>query len=237
MALESIRWQTRPFDEVVVIADQASIDGSCGHALMLCDKYKFKYLETNDSGIGAMKDLGVNATSGDVWCFLGGDDFYHPRFLETTLSIPRDHTFSFTNWRYIDPKGDLGEESPIMQKNMITDQGAFRKACWAMYNGQAAYSVNNSTIAVDRIILDGVSFDPSIKAAEDMVFLLESLPFTKTYHYFPDVLEYARTWYQGGASGTPDRDARVWLDRAKRAISDFYTKRESPTFIRSVGVP
>ena len=82
-AIESVRAQTRPVHEVIVV-DDGSTDGTGEVAARLgaiC-------LRTpSNAGPGAARNLGVRAATGDVVAFLDGDDSWDREHCETTVQL------------------------------------------------------------------------------------------------------------------------------------------------------
>jgi glycosyltransferase involved in cell wall biosynthesis len=82
-ALESVRAQTRPVEEIIVV-DDGSSDGS----LEIARQFGATCLCTpRNGGPGAARNVGVRAAGGDVVAFLDGDDFWEPSHCAAMVAL------------------------------------------------------------------------------------------------------------------------------------------------------
>ena len=82
-ALDSIRAQTRPADELIVVDDGSSEAVSRSVAALGED---FRYVRQENAGLAAARNTGVRHASGDLLAFLDDDDLWLPHHLETCLA-------------------------------------------------------------------------------------------------------------------------------------------------------
>src|SRR3954468_10510533 len=85
-ALESVKAQTRPPDEIIVIDDGSPPD----HAEAVraaAEKYGAQLVRQENRGLASARNAGWNAASARYVAFLDADDAWHPRKLETQLAI------------------------------------------------------------------------------------------------------------------------------------------------------
>jgi glycosyltransferase involved in cell wall biosynthesis len=88
-ALESVCAQTERDIEVLVIND-GSTDESASLARTFEDK-RVRVLDQVNQGVGAARNAGIRESSGELIGFLDADDAWESDFLETILSLRRDH--------------------------------------------------------------------------------------------------------------------------------------------------
>jgi glycosyltransferase involved in cell wall biosynthesis len=81
-AIASVRAQTRPPDEVVVV-DDGSTDGTREIVLGLGPGIRYVYQA--NAGSAAARNAGIRLASGDVLAFLDSDDVWLPRHVEVLL--------------------------------------------------------------------------------------------------------------------------------------------------------
>ena len=80
--LNSIAGQTFKNWEALLIDD-----GSTDKSGVICDSFvlsdnRFKVIHQNNAGLSEARNAGLKAATGDYICFIDGDDYIHPRFLE-----------------------------------------------------------------------------------------------------------------------------------------------------------
>lgn len=72
----------------LILVDDGSPD-SCG---VLCDEYakednRIKVIHKSNGGVASARNAGVKMANGDYICFVDGDDFLHPEFINRLLSL------------------------------------------------------------------------------------------------------------------------------------------------------
>ncbi|AGY56518.1 glycosyltransferase family 2 protein [Gloeobacter kilaueensis] len=88
-AIESVLGQTYQNFELIVI-DDASTDNSAEVITSYRDKLQFIGLERN-SGQGAVFNIGLRQSKGEIICFLDSDDYFHIQKLQKTVHAFRVH--------------------------------------------------------------------------------------------------------------------------------------------------
>jgi glycosyltransferase involved in cell wall biosynthesis len=85
-ALASVAAQTRPPDEVVLV-DDGSTDGTAALAESWADRLpELRVLRRAHEGIGASRNAGIAAVTGDLVCFLDADDLWLPAKVERQVA-------------------------------------------------------------------------------------------------------------------------------------------------------
>ena len=104
-AVESALSQTRPPDEVVVV-DDGSTDGTL--EVLAGFGSRIRVLHAGRKGVGAVYNMGFEATSSDLVAFLESDDAFEPTYLEETgdfLEGKRDRCWVSTARLIVDAAG------------------------------------------------------------------------------------------------------------------------------------
>ncbi len=108
-AIESALFQTRPFDEIIVV-DDGSTDDSRNVLRGYESNSLIRIILKENAGQLSAFNFGFAASMGDWICFLDSDDRYKPDFLEKMekVSIEKNSVdFLFCKREYIDECGEL----------------------------------------------------------------------------------------------------------------------------------
>lgn len=109
-AIDSVLNQTCGPQEVIVVDD-----GSTDESRDILDSYgaKIRVLYQKNEGVGAARNKGAEMATTDFVAFLDADDYWCPTKLEKQLAVFQsdpDLGLVHCGLRYIDEKGELGEE-------------------------------------------------------------------------------------------------------------------------------
>ncbi len=86
--LDSVKWQTVPADEVLVM-DDGSKDATA--EIVKRHPVGATLLKQKNSGVAAARNALCKEAKGDLIAFLDSDDLWHPRYLETQSWLYREH--------------------------------------------------------------------------------------------------------------------------------------------------
>ncbi len=110
-AIESVLAQTRLPDQILIV-DDASTDGSD----KLIREYQRKHpglidviINETNQGLGSIRRIAVNASTGDLITYLDADDLYLPRKIELEERALVDHPkagYSYSNYCFVNEHGD-----------------------------------------------------------------------------------------------------------------------------------
>ena len=111
--LDSVRDQTEPFDEVIIIDD-----GSTDDSPNICEEYRqegWKIYHTENHGLGGARNLGMLYAAGDWIAFLDSDDRLfstaHATMREAAHAHPMADIIQFEHVRIVSgPQPHLGNE-------------------------------------------------------------------------------------------------------------------------------
>jgi glycosyltransferase involved in cell wall biosynthesis/GT2 family glycosyltransferase len=155
--LASVRAQTRPADEVIVV-DDGSSGAETLAALERAERAGARVLRQTNQGLGAARNAGVRASRSELVVPLDADDLLAPTFLEHTVNAwlragERTVVTSLVSWFEVDPDRPVGAWFPW---------GAERDAL-AVRN-----VASTATALVPRALLDELGgYDPEMDAYED----------------------------------------------------------------------
>jgi len=170
--IDSILEQTEPVDEIIILND-ASTDDSLEVARKIAKEKSwhsgveirvFSYHENR--GIGAMRHEGSERARGDIICYLSSDDTWELTFVaEMKEAYPTPSPGISTGLTILYAGWIARDESGVIRESRI-DGGDLNN----MRDGYWATVVNFSTIWIPRQVFDIVNFDPTLRAAEDLLF-------------------------------------------------------------------
>ena len=85
-ALESIRRQSRPVDEIIVVDD-----GSSDRSADIATEMGAMVIRQSNRGEGASRNRGIQAARGDVIAWLDADDVWHSEHIEVVAGLLEQH--------------------------------------------------------------------------------------------------------------------------------------------------
>ena len=183
-ALDSVRHQTVPAGEVVVV-DDGSRDGSVAIARSMAREWpQLRVLQQANAGVSSARNAGVASTSSPYIAFLDHDD----RMVPTRLARQRAVLDS-----------DPATEVVIGQWQNVLEPGAEEPAFHALFPA-ATRQRAIMTMMVRRSTWDRVGgFDERIHGHEDMDWASRAIASGTSIHYADEVLVHRRL-HGGNAS-------------------------------------
>jgi glycosyltransferase involved in cell wall biosynthesis len=158
-ALESIRRQSLPADEVVVV-DDGSTDDSAAIALRMAREWQtLRVLSRPNGGLSSALNDGIAATGGALVTFLDCDDLMVGTRLEQQAVHLRDH-----------PETDL----VIGREEVMVEEGAEAPA-WIRPEDDGTPRPYMMSLMVRRPALERVGgFDPSLDVSQDLDWMVRA---------------------------------------------------------------
>lgn len=177
---KSIYAQTRKPEEIVLV-DDASKD----RPIQFFDTETIEHnciVNTENKGIGAVRQQLVDNATGDVVAFLSSDDLWMPEFLEEASQMMFDTGADvvYTDYYRINPEGKITTEfkEPHPENDEMMKVMAWER-CNAMF----------SAILIKKNVFDKVKFKP-LRRGEDYLWLLEALKDHKFVHIGKPLAKY-----------------------------------------------
>lgn len=181
-------------------------DGSTDHSGDILDEYKNKdnricVIHQGNEGVSSARNKALNLIEKDngfdYVCFVDSDDVIQPTFLETFVE-----KLSNSNSQYevcgrvnFDRKGIykkvIAGTSRLINSVNIAEHYFKKRSCGqGLEDPTVGFSLINKCFSYD--IIKGLRFDTSLKAAEDIDFMLTILPKIQKGVLIPDVLYLRR---------------------------------------------
>ena len=156
-AIDSVRAQTRPAGEIIVVDDGSTDDT----ARFVAETYPdVRVLRQENRGVSAARNAGIRAAEGELIAFLDSDDEWLPRKLERQIQAMETSPgalFCHTNEIWV----RNGRRVNPMKKHEKFGGRIFEKAL-------PLCVISPSSVLVDRLLFDEVGlFDESLPACED----------------------------------------------------------------------
>lgn len=160
--IHSVLVQT--FDDYeLIVVDDGSTDASfevAKHALG--DDLRGKLIHQENAGVSIARNRGVNLSKGDFICFIDGDDWWDPRFLERMNWVIQEYPEAGiygTNYYYV-----KNGRPKVCVKNAETGYINYCK----VYAEGKAMPLTSISVALDHQIFNKFGgFKPSLKLGED----------------------------------------------------------------------
>jgi len=225
-AIESVLAQTLASTEVIVV-DDGSSDDTVSIAERFVGLYgdRVRLRRQAHGGVGAARNLGVEAARGRYIAFLDADDWYvHPAKLAKQAAILDDRPnvgLVHSGWQVVDAEGAvLAERRPWLQVPVLDLEG------WLLW--QPALP---SAMMMRREALSAIGgFDSSLRHLEDLDVALR-LTLAGYATAWLDEVTVAYRQHDGNANlrlGDTETDMQAVLDR-------FFARPELPASIRALG--
>lgn len=212
--LDSIANQTDKSAQVILI-DDGSTDGSTAICAQYREKYGWDLWCTQNRGVSAARNLGLERATGDFVTFMDADDTFEPEAVDVMTRIARHdfNIYQFGHYRYMNGA------------NVAPVKRCAPKRFYGLdYTPSYTSMVWNKLYKKAFLDEHGIRFDEDLKFGEDELFNSECIlanrglyhaPQVLSSHYFDDMNSICR----GGMC----KDFIVGLDRELRKLRDRQT--------------
>ncbi len=162
-ALQSVWEQTFDDFEVIVVDDGSSDDSySIAKSVLEASEKQFKLIHQDNAGVSTARNNGVAASHGEYICFLDGDDWWAPTFLEKMDSLIREYPEAGiygTNYYYV----KNGRQRVCVK----TAETGYINYC-KVYSEGMAMPLTSISIAMPReVFAESGGFRKGLKMGED----------------------------------------------------------------------
>ncbi|MGP4843255.1 glycosyltransferase [Marinobacter sp. 1Y8] len=194
--LDSVKAQTMPNFEVIVINDGSTDDTGDAILNAIGTDSRFIYLEQQNAGISVARNRALKHTSGDYVYFLDGDDLIHPEAFERLVRVAESADLDMVHFNastFVDGvKGDHGasqehQDNYIRSLNseglaLTTEMlrtGQFRSSVWL-------YIIRRTFIEANELgFIDGALH-------EDEAYTLKACVLSEKSRFIEDCLFFRR---------------------------------------------
>jgi len=213
-ALASIAAQKRPANEVIVVDD-----GSPERAhirRVLSSHPAVRCIEQDNGGVGAARNAGIRAATGDLIALLDADDMWFSSLLSEQIRL-----LSRTNADLVYSDACLLDAAG-RTRGRFTD-GAPSRGVVSLESllSQTCTVLTSSVVARRDVLLAAGLFDPSIRRGQDFDLWLRLAANGASIHYTSRAL-LTRRVHASGLSGTPTQEverALAVIDRAATSLA------------------
>lgn len=142
---------------MVVVDDGSTQD--MGAARELTERAGHRFVSTENQGVSAARNLGVNLTDSPYLAFLDSDDHWLPGKLKAQLDLLEETGLAVCQTNEIWYRG--GRRVNPGKRHRMTDGDLFERSCQAV-------CVSDSAVLVERRVFDEFGgFDPRYRVCED----------------------------------------------------------------------
>ncbi len=163
-ALNSVKSQTVPCDEIVVVDDGSSTSES-DFLRSLAKDFDFRLVHQDNAGQSAARNLGFQESVSDFICLLDQDDYFLPNHIEHLLSIAQiadpKFAYSYGDLHRIDEAGHL------LSSSSINIEAAHPHKDVQTMIATNMHILPSATIIRRSAFLDIGGFDPELRGYED----------------------------------------------------------------------
>lgn len=228
--LDSIRKQTYQNLEVIVI-DDGSADGTG----KLCEEIaqwdtRISVIRQSNQGVSAARNRGLSLAHGKYICFVDGDDFLNPGYIQTlysSMQIP-DVQMAVCGFQEDEENGQI--RRVLKPSPDVLD--ADKLLSMIFFHDEIGRSLWNKML-VRKIIADNkILFSGKYLVGEDMLFLIRYLQ--KAHHIsISNTIGYHYLWRKGSAMQKQKWDAcyyrsrRSWIEALKSAEKLLHKQKEA----------
>lgn len=212
-AIDSVLAQTYPQIEIIVIDD-----GSSDRSLSIIQSYgnQLIWRTQKNQGANRSRNLGFTLASGDYIQYLDADDYLLPEKIARQVECLQstDADFVYSDWRYqhhlADDRVDLdeiqvcGDKSDFLESLLANDR-------WS----------NSAPILFTRSLVERVSWDESLTAAQDRDFLFSVMLAGAKCIYLPGCNSIYRT-HSGETVSTKSKTR--WFEAHCRVMANVERK-------------
>ena len=158
-------------------------DGSLDNTPCICDEYadmnaRIKVIHKENAGVSAARNTGIEAALGEFIVFVDADDYIIPQYLEAFVtSIGNADICVF-------PMQAVVTQSEIPLHNTYKQ---FKSSCYTLQGGYPLLSDRGmihppfcKIFSKEKILQNGLRFDPDISMGEDLLFNLSYLDLCET---------------------------------------------------------
>lgn len=227
--LDSIIYQTIPFDEVILVNDGSS-DGSREICEKYCKEYpKFQLINQENQGLGAARNRGIEYSKSDYIIFLDSDDYMVSRTVETIKKRLCDQDILFYSSDIKeDMKGILHSNFYLRSEEHCNCVMSGMKYFCQSYSPN--YIVSSCMAAYKKNFLEryGIQF-PEGYYFEDNYFYINVLINAKSVEAISDPLYVRR--YRSGSIMTSVINRKKCLDKMQIQIKIWDCIREKSQII------
>lgn len=172
--IDSIIAQTYNDWELILVDD-----GSPDYSGEICDSYssdRVHVIHTNNEGVSAARNKGLDLAHGERICFVDSDDFISPAYLEAMSHSTSDFVaVGFTSVNSYMPIAEKLDKEEISNRLQELIDGHNLCAVWShLYSSSIIKQYN-------------IRFDTNLRFGEDTIFNLQYFSHCTTYETVPDV--------------------------------------------------
>lgn len=164
--------------ELIVVDDGSSDNTPC-----ICDEYadmntRIKVIHKENAGVSAARNTGIEAALGEFIVFVDADDYIIPQYLEALVTSIGNADICVFPMQAIVTQSEMPLHNTYKQ---------FKSSCYSLQEGYPILSDRGmihppfcKIFSLEKILQNGLRFDPDISMGEDLLFNLSYLDVCET---------------------------------------------------------
>lgn len=225
--LKSVQEQTFQDFECLVVDDGSADSDELKIVVSKLDDHRFRYIHQSNGGGGAARNTGILAAKGEWISLLDSDDRFHISKLETIASNARkDPSVQIWSHRALVDRGDGVSFIRPTKLPKNTDSIADLMFCYREF-------LQTSTLSVRTDWARRILFDPSLRKAQDVDFMIRLERAGAKYRCLPDVLSLWNDRPAENRVGAPRRpsDVKRWYAQQRPFLSPKLRRAFEATYL------
>lgn len=210
-ALESVRNQSHQKFDCYVVDDGSNDSAELKAAVESLNDARFHYIWQKNGGGGVARNTGITASQGDWIALLDSDDSYSSHKLEAVAQEISRHP-EFDIWTHL-ASMDRGGGISIIRPRRLPDEG---ESVTDMMFKEREF-MQTSTLVVRATLAKDIMFDPTLRKAQDVDFMVRLERAGARLKCIPRVLSVWLDMPEENRVGAPRRPENVsnWYEHQK----------------------
>lgn len=221
--IDSLLKQTLKEIEIILVDD-----GSTDSSPQICDEYEknnsnIKVLHLENGGPARARNKGIEIATGEYIGFADSDDYCHPEQFEKLYQNAKDNNSDIAMCSFFVDSVKGLEPIIIPFQPLYNSNEEVKNKVIRCFYGEYVHGLNSLWIKIFRRSLlndNNIRMDETLKRAEDMWFVFESLKVSDAFSYINDNLYY---YYQNESSimhNAQNDSYEHWVRNRKRLLKE-----------------
>lgn len=180
-------------DYEIVIVNDGSTDDTQSVCRSLCSQFSFiKYLEQENSGVSAARNMGINIATGEYIMFFDADDTAEENGFSECIDVIKNENLDMLvfgmSFDYYKNGKLYRQDKLIPEQTGILNKAQIRENLESLYNTNSLSSACNKIFRKSLISDNNILFNTDYFLMEDFLFSLDCLKVCENIYCLPKAL-------------------------------------------------